>query len=132
MITKFKLFEDNEDNINYLLDKINKDGKDSLTQYELDQLKNKGDIPYPEIFTSGDIKFELDSQEDHVDVIVVKGTLIYNDNKYDGSFVYTRNDVLNYWEFYDTNNKEFEPEPDDFYQMDSLMQQIEDVLEINI
>lgn len=133
MITKFKIFEYNEDNINYLLDKINKQGKNSLTPYELDQLNNNGETPYPEVFESGNIKFKLDSEEDHGDVIVVKGILIYNDNEYYGSFVYPIDqNELNGWQFFDDSDDEFEPESDDFYQMDSLMQQIEDVLEINI
>jgi hypothetical protein len=51
--------------------------------------------------------------------------LKYNGEEYDGSFNYNKETEQNFWQFYDQDGIEFEPEPDDFYTLDSLMQDVE-------
>lgn len=125
MITKFKIFETNEEEINNLLDKMSKMGKDSLSEYELAVLKNKGDVPFQDHFEHGNFEFIYDETEDYGDEVVVKGTLKYNGEEYGGSFNYNKETAQNFWQFYDEDGIEFEPEPDDFYTLDSLMQDVE-------
>ena len=125
MITKFKLFETNEEEINNLLDKMSKMGKNSLSEYELAVLKNKGDVPFQDHFEHGNFEFIYDETEDYGDEVVVKGTLKYNGEEYGGSFNYNKETEQNFWQFYDQDGIEFEPESDDFYTLDSLMQDVE-------
>ena len=137
MITEFKIFEDNEETINRILDKMNKSGKDSLTSHELELLQNKGDSAYQEHFEKGDFEFEYIETEEYEDKIVVKGTLTYNGKEYGGSFTFPKTVVHEqspddkffsqsngFWTFYDDKNLEFEPEEDDFYDLDDLMQEV--------
>lgn len=77
-------------------------------------------------FTSGNIQFNLDNEENHDDVTIIYGTLTYNDEEYFGDFSYYTNGQ-SIWNF-----DNLELDSDDLYEMDSLMQQIEDILQINL
>jgi len=124
MITKFKIFEYNELNVNDILDKMSTFGKNSLSEYELAVLRNKGDVPFQDHFENGYFEFIYDETEDYGDETIIKGTLKYKGEEYDGSFTYQENGQ-SYWMFYDTDSIEFTPDEDDFYELDSLMQEVE-------
>jgi hypothetical protein len=123
MITKFKLFEYNEDVMNNLLDKINKYGKDSLSPYELELFKNEGEPQ--KHFESGDIIFDLDKFEDvGEDTIKLYGTISYHGDKHNGYFELSKeggDDPMSLLHHFG----EFEPNDDDWYLLDDLIQELE-------
>jgi hypothetical protein len=131
MITKFllfeqKLFEYHEENMNRLLDKINKSGKNSLTQYELDLLRDEGEVTYQKHFESGHIIFDVDSTKYLGDTIQVIGTVSYFGKKYHGYFELSKeggNDPMSLLHHFDN----FEPRDDDWYNLDDLIQELESV-----
>ena len=125
MITKFKIFETNEEEINNLLDKMNKNGKDSLTPYELEILGNKGEPLYQEHFTCGDFEFDHELTKEYDDKFVVKGTLTYNGIVFYGSFEYEKDTGQSYWQFFDSNDQEIQLEGDEYEQLNGIMQEVE-------
>lgn len=127
MITQFKLFENNEENINIVLDKIKQQGIGSLTRIEKRILKNRGDLQ-PSIkkqhYDSGNFEFDLSFDEDYGNFdksVKVHGYITYKKERYHG-----------YFEFYEDGRYEWyfdnlEPDADDFYDLDSLTQEVEGV-----
>jgi hypothetical protein len=121
MIKMFKIFEYNKIEVDRILDKINKDGLDSLSDIEKQTLQNNGEIPTQKHFESGDIIFDLNFLESFDDSEVIHGTLTYNNKKYDGYFqIYKSGQYL-----YDFEN--FEPDDDDWYGLDDLIEEIETI-----
>lgn len=138
MITKFKMFEYHEENINKILDKINKHGKDSLTDFEKEILQNQGDIKIQKYYEKGHFEFDYDSTKNEDKKIIVNGTLKYKGKEYHGCFTYPQeiehessiddkfySASYGFWKFFDERNLEFEPDDDDFYDLDDLMQEVE-------
>ena len=87
-----------------------------ITNFRLFEMDNS--------FTSGNFEFEYESDRKEGDKIVVKGTLKYHGENYDGDFTYYP-DGQSYWNFFTKDGLELEPESDDFYELDSLMQEVE-------
>jgi len=88
MITKFKLFEND---LNNILDKLATNGKASLTKNEIDFMSNYPDVELEKVlheFQQGNFKFILKNIETHISEMEMElsGVLIYNDIDYDGSF----------------------------------------------
>jgi hypothetical protein len=123
MITTFKIFEYHEENLNKILDKINKTGKDTLNQEELDLLENEGDIQTH--FESGDIIFDVKNTNDYGDTIKINGVILYHGKKYDGYFELSKegNDPMSLLHHFG----EFEPNDDDWYNLDDLIQDLENI-----
>lgn len=140
MIKTFKLFEYHEENINKILDKINKHGKDSLSDFEKKVLQNQGDIQVQTHFENGNFEFDYEGTETTKESIIVNGTLKYLGDEFHGNFEFPieiehesspddkfHNSSYGQWNFYDSNHREIEPEDDDFYSLDDLMQEVESV-----
>ena len=124
MITKFKLFEYHEETMNRLLDKINKSGEDSLDLYEIELLKNNGDNQTR--FESGNIIFNVDNTIDYGDTIKINGIILYQGKKYNGGFELSKiggNDPMSLLGDFE----DFEPDDDDWYNLDDLIQELESV-----
>lgn len=98
----------------------------------IEEIKNKKKKIYTE---TDSLKFEQDENgiKDFGSEIEVYGTLTYKNIIYTGHFTIPKDDDdrgRNDWSFFNSKNGEFEPEPDDFYNLDNLAQQIEsDVLD---
>lgn len=71
-----------------------------------------------------DILFQYTGMDTIEDEIIVKGILTYKGEDFFGNFSYYP-DGQSYWSFSNNESGEFEPESDDFYEMDSLMQEVE-------
>lgn len=119
----------NEKRINDILDKINKSGIKSISDYEKEILKHNGKIPLKNkyIGISNKLEFDYDEIEDYGDELRIKGTLTYKGEKYYGWFnIPTIEDRIgqNTWDFF-KNNVEVDIEPDDIYELDSMIQELE-------
>jgi hypothetical protein len=120
-----------EETINRLLDK----GLENLTPEEFELLKDPTKKQSPQTnnietdkLIYGDLEFEFSKKDEGENEITVFGTLYYKGEKYDGHFILPKGDNQgqNEWEFNKYSDfSEFEPEPDDFYDIDSMSQEIE-------
>lgn len=120
-----------EDRINQILDR----GLDKASDFDMEILKNQGKFPYTQRYVGipDKLEFEFDESEDYGDELRVKGTLYYNGEEYYGWFTLPKSEEdrgKNYWDFFKGkpdhfDYKEFDPEPDDLYELDSMIQQIE-------
>ena len=114
-----------EDAINDLLDK----GIDNLSDEEMEILKNEGkpsDAKYVGI--PGKLEFEHTDTEDYGDELRIIGNLYYDNSEYQGYFILPtteENMGHNSWRFFKDFNIEFEPDEDDLYELDSMIQEIE-------
>lgn len=121
MIKLFKIFEYNEIEVNSILDKINKDGINSLTHIEKETLRNNGEIPRQTHFENGEMIFDIELSESLNDSEVIHGVLTYNNTKYKGYFQIYKNGQ------YSCEFDNFEPEDDDWYNLDDLIEELESV-----
>lgn len=122
-IKEYKTFiTPEEETINRILDK----GIENATDDELEILKNNGKMNKKTLFSDNKFNFELESVEDFGDEIKVKGNLTYHDEEYYGWFTIPKNDKqgANSWDFFQDRMK-FDPDPDDLYDLDSFIQEIE-------
>ena len=120
MVTKFKLFEYNEENINNVLDKIKQHGMSSLTRIEKEILKNKGEVPPLQTqFSTGNFAFDFVLDEKTEDSTKIYATITYKSEEYSGYFEFFE-DGRYEWYF-----DELEPDDDDWYDWDSLTQEVE-------
>jgi hypothetical protein len=120
---KFKhIKEYNEFTINDLLDK----GIDNLSPKELDILKNQGEISNNKNFYEEHFNFDVDKVEDFGDEIKVTGSLEYHNETYFGWFTLSKGEQQgkNAWDFFQ-GDMVFDPDPDDLYELDSMIQEIE-------
>jgi hypothetical protein len=124
METNFKLFEENIQNIDNILDRWNKNRKQPLSDEEIKILRNKGERdPDSDYFDNGIFEFLLDKIERNGDEINIYGVLSYDNKFYDGYFQYNKLTHQETWYFDDLEIEESE----DYYQLDKLMQEIGDV-----
>jgi len=122
IITNFKLYEFKEIILNKILDKINKSGFSSLTPEERELLKNDGENK--KHFESGDIIFDIDNTVYFSDIIWINGTIKYHGNKFNGKFELSKeggNDPISLLSYFDG----FEPDDDDWYNLDDLIEELE-------
>jgi len=145
MITNFKIYENKEDTLNIILDKINNIGKSSLSDDEINfldnypnaDLKREEDIKPQESnrkqYSHNDFLFELDNLDtNHIDkIITISGYVIFpNDIRLYGEIILNVKTHVANVNFEDDEGKTpydycegFEYEFDDF-----LHQTIQDIL----
>ncbi len=111
-----------EERINIILDR----GLDNMSQDDLEILKNQGKSKQKDKFVGDNMEFNLDKTDDYGDEVKVTGTLIYNSEEYYGWFTLPKGDEQgkNTWDFFQ-GSMEFDPNPDDLYDLDSMIQEIE-------
>jgi len=111
-----------EQRINDILDR----GLDNASQDELDILKNQGEVKRQNKFTGDSMEFDLEKTEDFGDEIRATGILTYHNEEYYGWFTLPKGDDQgkNTWDFFQ-GSMEFDPDPDDLYELDSMIQEIE-------
>jgi hypothetical protein len=122
-----------QDRVNNVLDKMLDKGKDSLTPEEEDILKNNGELPKNKKYIGipNQLEFEVDKVENQGDELKVFGSLYYKNQEFYGWFtIPTIEDRRgqNFWDFVKSDSKrniEFDPDPDDLYELDSMIQEIE-------
>jgi hypothetical protein len=116
-----------------VLDKISKKGEDSLTRKEKEYLKD-WDIDKEledeegKVFEDGLFYIEvLNTHPDdlHPTNIIFKIKMEYKGKEYIGDvFVDSSNPASFYWEIYDFEGNDFEPDPSDFYDLDDLIEEM--------
>lgn len=131
-----------EERVNDILDKMLDQGKDSLNPDDFDILKNGGGFLQNKKYIGipSRLEFELDRVENQGDSLKVFGTLFYKRQKFQGWFTIPTTEQhrgQNYWDFLKTskrnNDIEFDPDPEDVYELDSMIQEIEfDLVDQNI
>lgn len=111
-----------EERINDILDR----GLDNVSQDDLGILKNQGKIKRKNKFTGDSMEFDLEKTEDFGDEIRATGTLTYHNEEYYGWFTLPKGDDQgkNTWDFFQ-GSMEFDPDPDDLYDLDSMIQEVE-------
>jgi len=72
------------------------------------------------------MEFDLEKTEDFGDEIRATGILTYHNEEYYGWFTLPKGDDQgkNTWDFFQ-GSMEFDPDPDDLYELDSMIQEIE-------
>lgn len=110
------------DRINDILDK----GLDNASDEDMEILRNKGKIKKKKSFFDAKFHFKLEGIEDFGDEIKVKGILTYHNEDYYGWFTLPKGERQgrNTWDFFQGSIK-FSPDPNDLYDLDSFMQEIE-------
>ena len=112
-----------EERINDILDR----GIDIATQDELDILRNQGEVSRKKKFFDDKFQFELEKTDDFGDEVKVTGTLTYHNDQYYGWFILPKDEEQrgkNTWDFFQ-GSMAFDPNPDDLYDLDSMIQEIE-------
>jgi len=125
-LKEYKTFTSPEEQrINDILDK----GLDNISQDELDILRNNGEVKQQDKFIGipNKMEFQLEKTEDFGDEFKATGTLIYNGEEYYGWFTLPKDEEQkgkNTWDFFQ-GVMEFDPDPNDLYDLDSMIQEIE-------
>jgi len=122
-VKEYKTFVSPEEKrINDILDK----GLSNASPNDLEILKNQGELSRNKKFYEGEFYFDLEKVDDFGDELKTTGILTYNGEKYYGWFTLPKEEQRgeNTWDFFQ-GAIEFDPNSDDLYDLDSMIQEIE-------